>query len=134
MPASKPLRMDGKIYPSARAAAGWLRKTGHPKASGAGICEAIASGRGVYLGREVEWAAESGRGMTREELRHRLQWAALPAGVRAELLAMEEADLRAMVAATVSGPLAMARAIGAGLVLAHGKEWLTQTMEPVNPA
>ena len=130
MPASKPLRMDGKIYPSARAAAGWLRKTGHPKASGAGICEAIASGRGVYLGREVEWAAESGRGMTRRDLRHLLQWRGVDPPVQAELLAMSLEQLREVADGT--GPLA--RAIGAALVLSRGKEWLTQTMEPVNPA
>lgn len=127
MPNAKPVRLDGKHFASARNAAAWLRGMGHPKASGAGISSAISSGRGLYLGRAVEWADDGGPRMTREELRHRLQWAALPTGVRAELLAMEEVDLRAMVAATVSGPLAMARAIGAGLVLAHGREWLTQT-------
>lgn len=129
MPAPKPLRMDGKIYPSARAAAAWMREAGHPRASGAGICEAISSGRGVYLGRAVEWAADEKPGMSRRDLRHLLQWRGVDPAVRAELLAMSPERLREV--ADGSGPLA--RAIGAALVLSRGKEWLTQT-EPVNPA
>lgn len=123
MPASKPLRMDGKIYPSARAAAGWLRKAGHPKASGAGISLAISSGRGEYLGRVVEWAADEKPGMSRRDLRHLLQWRGVDPAVRAELLAMSPGQLREV--ADGSGPLA--RAIGAALVLSRGREWLTQS-------
>jgi len=106
---------------------------GHDKASGAGICAAISRGQREYLGRAVEWATDDGGPrMTRRDLRHRLQWAGLEPADRAELLAMSEGDLRAMVAGTVHGANALARAIGASLVLSRGKEWLTQS-EPVNP-
>jgi len=74
MPNAKPVRLDGKIYPSARAAARVIRAAGcYPKASGAGISAAISSGRGMYLGRAVEWATDDGGPrVTRRELRARL--------------------------------------------------------------
>ena len=127
MPARKPVRIDGKHFDSARQAADWLRGMGHPKASGAGISLALSRGQREYLGRAVEWATDDGGPrMTRRDLRHRLQWAGLEPADRAALLAMSEDELRAMVAGTVHGPNALARAIGASLVLSRGKEWLTQ--------
>lgn len=130
MPNAKPVNIDGKHFSSARNAAAWLRGMGHPKASAAGISLAISRGQHEYLGRAVQWATDEKPRMTTRDLRHLLQWRGVDPPVRAELLAMSPEQLREV--ADGSGPLA--RTIGAALVLSRGKEWLTQTQEPVNPA
>jgi len=85
MPNAKPVNIDGKHFDSARNAAAWLRGMGHPKASGAGISAAISSGRGMYLGRAVEWATDDGGPrVTRRELRARLD--KVPTRVLVEIL------------------------------------------------
>jgi hypothetical protein len=89
MPNAKPVRLDGNIYPSARAAAGWLREAGHPKASGAGISLAISRGQREYLGRAVEWATDGGGPrVTRRELRARLD--KVPTARLVEILTQSE--------------------------------------------